>query len=140
MLERADTTEVIDLNMLALPLYSVIDGTSAPKRELDPSAIMLFHHFDCEICRILEDEHEHNIKAYAERKGWELAETLIDEGLSAFKGEHLSRGKLGTFLRAADKGRYRGHALVIEQLDRLSRLGITETSDLLRRIVKAGLE
>ena len=58
MLERADTSEVIDLNTLALPLYSVIRGTSAPKREPDPSAIILFHHFDLEICRILEDEHE----------------------------------------------------------------------------------
>src|SRR5262249_34966655 len=35
-----------------------ICGTSAPKREPDPSAIILFHHSDCEICRILEDEHE----------------------------------------------------------------------------------
>ena len=32
----------------------------APKRELDPSAIILFHHSDREICRILEQEHEHD--------------------------------------------------------------------------------
>jgi len=31
---------------------------SAPKRELDPLAIIFFHHSDREICRILEDEHE----------------------------------------------------------------------------------
>jgi len=37
-----------------------IRGTSAPKREPDPLAIILFHHFDREICRILEDEHEHD--------------------------------------------------------------------------------
>ena len=35
-----------------------IRGTSAPKREPDPSAIILFHHFDREIRRILEHEHE----------------------------------------------------------------------------------
>ena len=60
MLERADTSEAIDLNTLALSLYSMICGTSASKREPDPSAIILFHHSDREICRILEDEHEHD--------------------------------------------------------------------------------
>jgi DNA invertase Pin-like site-specific DNA recombinase len=81
-----------------------------------------------------------NVAAYCQRTGLELAEVLIDEGFSAYKGEHLSRGKLGKFLKAADKGKYKDHALIVEQLDRLSRLGITETSDLLRRILKAGLE
>jgi len=36
-----------------------IRGTSAPKKEPDPSAIILFHHVDREIRRILEDEQEH---------------------------------------------------------------------------------
>ena len=31
MLEKADTSEVIDLNTLALPLYSVIYWASAPR-------------------------------------------------------------------------------------------------------------
>jgi hypothetical protein len=31
----------------------------APKREPDPSAIILFHHSDREICRILEHEQQH---------------------------------------------------------------------------------
>ncbi|MBV8640675.1 MAG: hypothetical protein JO070_04745 [Verrucomicrobia bacterium] len=35
-----------------------ICGTSAPKREPDPSAIILFHYSDREIGKILEDEHE----------------------------------------------------------------------------------
>ncbi len=34
MLERADTSEVIDLNTLALPLYSVIYWASAPRNDL----------------------------------------------------------------------------------------------------------
>jgi DNA invertase Pin-like site-specific DNA recombinase len=81
-----------------------------------------------------------NVKAYCERAGLQIVETLIDEGLSEFKGEHLERGKLGTFLTEADVGKHRGFALVVEQLDRLSRLGITETGNLLKRILKAGLE
>jgi DNA invertase Pin-like site-specific DNA recombinase len=81
-----------------------------------------------------------HIAAYCEQTGLELTEILIDEGLSGFKGEHLSRGKLGAFLAKADAGLYGGQALVVEQLDRLSRLGISETGDLLKRILRAGLE
>src|SRR5215470_11886812 len=44
-----------------------IFGTSAPKREPDPSAIILFHHFDREICRILEDEHDFSTSRDRER-------------------------------------------------------------------------
>jgi hypothetical protein len=33
-------------------------GLRRRKRKPDPSAIILFHHFDRQICRILEDEHE----------------------------------------------------------------------------------
>jgi DNA invertase Pin-like site-specific DNA recombinase len=81
-----------------------------------------------------------NVAAYCERNGLELADTLVDDGFSAFKGEHLSKGKLGKFLTAADKGKHKGCALVIEALDRLSRQGITETGDLLKRILKNGIE
>jgi hypothetical protein len=35
-----------------------ICGTSGPKREPDPSARILFHHFDREIRSILQVEHE----------------------------------------------------------------------------------
>jgi len=40
------------------PCSCSICGTLAPKREPDPSAIVLLHHSDREIRRILEDEHE----------------------------------------------------------------------------------
>jgi DNA invertase Pin-like site-specific DNA recombinase len=81
-----------------------------------------------------------NVEAYCARNNLELVETLIDDGLSAFKGHHISRGKFGEFLQAADRGKYRKHALIVEQMDRLSRQGISETGDLLKRIVKAGIE
>ena len=38
---------------------ALLDQYFGPKREPDPSAIILFHHFGREIRRILEDEHEH---------------------------------------------------------------------------------
>ena len=46
--------------MLVLVVVLVLDlWDSAPKREPDPSAIILFRHSDREICRILEHEQEH---------------------------------------------------------------------------------
>src|SRR5258708_355080 len=82
-----------------------------------------------------------NITAYCNGdSGLNLVDTLIDNGFSASKGEHLTHGKLGAFLKEADQGKFAGYALVVEQMDRLSRLGISETSDLLKRILAAGLE
>jgi DNA invertase Pin-like site-specific DNA recombinase len=79
-----------------------------------------------------------NIEAYADRVGLDISETLIDDGFSASKGEHIARGKLGKLLRRLSK--YHGWALVVEEMDRLSRLGIAETRDIIGRLVKAGLE
>jgi len=46
--------------VLVLVVVLVLDlGASAPKREPDPSAIILSHHFDHEIRGFLEHEQEH---------------------------------------------------------------------------------
>jgi DNA invertase Pin-like site-specific DNA recombinase len=81
-----------------------------------------------------------NLKTYCSRAGLDLSSTLIDDGYSAFKGHHISRGKLGLFLTEADSGKHRGRALVVEQMDRLSRQGIDETWMLTRRLIAAGVE
>ena len=86
----------------------------------------------------IERQTDH-ITAYCSGK-LNLVETLIDNGFSASKGEHLSHGKLGAFLKDADQGKFQGYALVVEHMDRLSRLGIEQTNDLLQRILKAGIE
>jgi DNA invertase Pin-like site-specific DNA recombinase len=81
-----------------------------------------------------------NIKSYASRTGLEVVETLIDQGKSASKGHHIADdAKLGKFLKEADKGTYRGFALIVERQDRLSRLGITKTGDILKRLIAAGM-
>src|SRR6516225_135862 len=77
---------------------------------------------------------------YCQRAGLSLAATLVDDGYSAFKGHHISDGKLGVFLKEVDAGRHRGAALLIEYLDRLSRLGITETFALIGRLRAGGVE
>jgi len=81
-----------------------------------------------------------NIQTYCQRNKLELTDTLTDDGYSAFKGHHLSKGKLGPFLTECDKGKYRGRALVVEHTDRLSRQGIDETWQLTRRLLNDGLE
>jgi DNA invertase Pin-like site-specific DNA recombinase len=81
-----------------------------------------------------------NVKAYCARSEIKISETLIDEGLSAFKGTHLSEGKLGLFLEEVDRGQHHGKALIIEHMDRLSRLGIAGTNDLLGRLHKGQVE
>ena len=80
-----------------------------------------------------------NIEAYASRNNLEITEILKDEGYSASKGEHISRGRFGRFLKQCDKGEFKGFALIVERLDRLSRLGIEETNTLISRPIKAGL-
>jgi DNA invertase Pin-like site-specific DNA recombinase len=54
-----------------------------------------------------------------------------DAGLSAFDGSNITRGKLGRFLDDVQAGRIpRGSSLIVESLDRLSRQGIIESTDI----------
>ena len=63
-------------------------------------------------------------REWATKRGLEVDEGLImqDEGLSGFKGEHKTKGALGSFLKDVEAGRVpSGSILVVESLDRLSR-------------------
>jgi DNA invertase Pin-like site-specific DNA recombinase len=82
-------------------------------------------------------------KDYCSRNGLELEESLsiADEGLSAYKGHHVERGSLGHFVAEVETGKIpKGTALIIENLDRLSRQGIDATTDLLKRLTKNGIQ
>lgn len=72
----------------------------------------------------------------------ELDESLAlsDLGISAYKGDNVSRGALSGFLRAVETGHVpKGSILLVESLDRLSRNAIPEASGLLTSIVRAGI-
>jgi DNA invertase Pin-like site-specific DNA recombinase len=85
------------------------------------------------------ERQEGNIKRYAERLGLTIVETLIDDGFSASKGYHISRGKFGkVFLDHLPK--YKGYALIVEEMDRLDRRGIKKTRKLVDQITEAGIE
>ena len=52
----------------------------------------------------------------------EKSRKFYDEGRSAFKGTHLSEGRLGDFLKLIEAGRVpRGSVLIVEAFDRLNR-------------------
>ena len=67
--------------------------------------------------RQLEDCRHH-----ADQNDWTVIDELVDDGISAFKGEHASSGALGRFVNDVQAGRYPdGVILLCEKLDRLSR-------------------
>jgi DNA invertase Pin-like site-specific DNA recombinase len=82
------------------------------------------------------------VTEYAKRHDLELAEKYIiqDLGVSAFDGSNVTKGNLSKFLEKVRGGNIaRGSILIVESLDRLSRLGISESQDLLRTFRQAGI-
>jgi DNA invertase Pin-like site-specific DNA recombinase len=81
-------------------------------------------------------------RGYCRRNGLTLDESLkCDDGYSAYKGTHLKKGSLGDFLQRVKAGLIpKGTALVIENLDRLSRQGIRVTRQLIEQLTDAGID
>ena len=73
---------------------------------------------------------------------WILDESLIEDfGVSAWEGDNIIDGALGTFILACEAGKVpRGSVLIIEQWDRLSRLPAVEAMELFSRITRRGIE
>ncbi|PTS81678.1 MULTISPECIES: recombinase family protein [unclassified Caulobacter] len=62
-------------------------------------------------------------ESFCARRGWTIADRIEDKGKSAWKGDHLRSGNLGKFAARVRSGDIEpGSILVVEQLDRLSRL------------------
>jgi DNA invertase Pin-like site-specific DNA recombinase len=65
---------------------------------------------------------------------------LLDQGLSGYTGENVSKGALGVFLRAVESGLVpQGSFLIVESLDRLSRATVLEQVGLLSNLVNSGI-
>ncbi len=59
---------------------------------------------------------------YAGDHGLLIVETIVDEAVSAFSGDHLTKGRLGEFVRRVeDRAVAMPHVLICESLDRLNR-------------------
>ena len=73
---------------------------------------------------------------YAEEHNLELAQIIIDEGISAFTGMNAEFGKLGIFIAEAESGNIdEGSYLIVESLDRISRQNFPEALSLLTKII-----
>src|SRR5262249_51449206 len=80
--------------------------------------------------------------AYCQRRQWKLDTklTLHDLGGSAFRGGNPLTRNLGTFLTAVERGTVTpGSVLIVESFDRITRQGIDEGYDLIKRILKRGV-
>ena len=73
--------------------------------------------------------------------GWEPAEHQVVDALSGFSGANAQRGGLAKILRAIDNGTIpAGDVLVLEDIDRLSRLPPMESAGILNQIIGAGVQ
>ncbi|MEE9910559.1 MAG: recombinase family protein [Deltaproteobacteria bacterium] len=76
---------------------------------------------------------------YAREHGLEL-DSMRDLGLSAFKGEHRTKGALGRFLTLVKDGKIpKDSILIVESLDRLSREKVFDALEQFRNIIQAGI-
>ena len=80
-------------------------------------------------------------ESYCERRGWQKPRVVKDEGRSAYTGSNLSpSGNLGKLTIELEQGLLPyGSVLVVEQLDRLSRLPPMDVMSWINRVVTAGL-
>ncbi|WP_294390170.1 recombinase family protein [uncultured Sphingomonas sp.] len=79
---------------------------------------------------------------YARQHGLDLDETLTfhDEGVSGYRGQNAEAGRLADFREAVEVGLVpQGSVLLVEQLDRLSRLVPRKAMRVLEDIVEAGV-
>lgn len=79
---------------------------------------------------------------YAADHGLTLDQSLNvrDLGVSAFTGSNFERGALGQFVAAIDEGRVQPDShLLVESLDRLSRLPVTEALAVFQAIINRGI-
>lgn len=80
--------------------------------------------------------------AYAEKHGLKFDETLkmADRGTSAYKGDNIKFGALGAFLEEIKQGNVpKGSVLVVENVDRITRLEFWDAFDVLSKIIRSGV-
>lgn len=81
-------------------------------------------------------------KSYCERHNLILDErSFTDFGVSAYKGANATHGALGEFLSLVKDGRIpKGSVLIVENIDRISRMTPDKATALLTEIIEAGVE
>src|SRR5215471_25808 len=78
--------------------------------------------------------------AAAEGVHLDTTHTLRDKGVSAFRGRNWKRGDLGKFLDLVDAGIIpKESVLIIEQVNRLSRMSWIDQAELWKDILRRGV-
>ena len=82
-----------------------------------------------------------DLNAYCAAEGWPVVETIFDKGRSAYSGNHLAAGNLGSLTARIMTGNVPDDCvLVVEALDRLSRQGHDTAVDWLKMITRQGVK
>ncbi|SEF00803.1 recombinase family protein [Pseudomonas migulae] len=80
------------------------------------------------------------LKAFTHETGVDVVETIIDEGVSSFRGDNANKGKFKEVLSRIDRGIIRhGDYLVVESIDRITRQRVLDGVELLQSILKKGV-
>ena len=83
-----------------------------------------------ELLKVIEQKHE-----------CKFTELLSDRGVSAFKGNNiLSTGELGQFIERVNSGYIKNPILLVESIDRITRLPIDKARELFSKILNSGIE
>lgn len=79
------------------------------------------------------------IRSFCETRGWSLIDQVIDEGTSAYTGANIQTGNLAALIRRIENGDVsRDVVVVVEQLDRISRLPPSQVVSWIQRVVGMG--
>ncbi|CED59861.1 putative phage resolvase/recombinase/integrase [Moritella viscosa] len=77
---------------------------------------------------------------WIKRLDLQLVDDLVDDGLSAFKGHHKSKGELGVLLHAVQSNSISFDCLLVENFDRLGRMGVMDQFSQFSILINAGIE
>lgn len=87
------------------------------------------------------ERQERLTEAFCKAKGWRIVDHVYDLGRSAWKGHHLSEGKLGDLTRRIEAGLVEpGTIVVAEKFDRFARLPRRDTQAWIHKITDAGMK
>ena len=83
---------------------------------------------------------EGDCRRYAASKGWNVVNLIVDDGVSAFRGQNMLEGGLSRFVEDVSAGKYSpGILLLVEKLDRLSRQDVRKVFAWLLSITELGV-
>ena len=88
-----------------------------------------------------KDRQERLARAFVEKHKLKLSsDVFLDSGVSGYTGKNSDTGELGRFIKLVDSGEIkRGSYLIVESLDRLTRLKPIDGLELLHGLIRKGI-